>query len=123
MNSKALTLTLGALLCAAAPFASAAGWVSILKNTPAEDFGEDDIKLFLDGARTLLDDEAPAREVAWSNPATGAGGTFLELQRSQGAAGACKRMRFTLHSRSIVGKASVWTLCRVDDRWRVKSAP
>ncbi len=123
MSHKTLTLILGACLCAAAPLASAAGWVSILKNTPAEEFGEEDIQLFLDSAKSALDDEGPAHERAWSNPASGAGGTFLELKRnsSSEADSACKRMRFTLHSRAVADQSSVWTLCKIDGRWRVKS--
>jgi len=124
MNKKSLpTWILGAALCAAAPLASAAGWVSILKNTPAESFDEEDLKLFLDSAKLSLEEQGPAQETTWSNPATGAGGKFLELKRIPGADGVCKRMRFTLRSRQMADKASVWTLCKVDDRWRVKSAP
>ena len=113
---------LGAALCALVPLASAASWVAILKNTPAEDFNEADIRLFLDQARLALDAEGPAREISWSHPDSGAGGKFLELGRSSmGDGSPCKRMRFTLHSRSLSDRASTWTLCRVEGRWRVKT--
>ncbi len=121
MNNKALTWILGACLCALAAQASALGWISVLKNTPAEDFGEDDIKLFLDQAKLALDDEGPAREFIWSNPASGAGGKFLQLHRSEEADGVCKRMRFTVRSRSIAEQTGVWTLCKLQGRWRVQS--
>jgi hypothetical protein len=112
---------LGAVLCAAVPVASAANWVAILKNTPAEDFNDDDIKLFLDSAKLALDAEGPAQESSWNNPASGSGGKFLELSRSSAGGNACKRMRFTLHSRSVSDRSTVWTLCRIDGRWRVKT--
>ncbi len=121
---KSLLVSIIALAAFAfAPHAHSAGWVSILKNTPAEMFDDEDIRIFLVNAQAALNAEGPASELAWANPKTGAGGRFLELNRTVSADGSvCKRMRFWMHTRTRSEKSAVWTMCRIDDRWRVKQA-
>jgi surface antigen len=112
-------------LLPAAPPVAAAGWVVLLKDTPAEDFDDDDLHQFLSAAKRTLDAEGPAEEVQWSNPATGAGGRFKELSRSTDASGRpCKRLRFGIYSKKQSEKFTTWTACRTEDgRWRLVSAP
>ena len=119
---------LAILACAialAAP-AQATGWVVVLKNTPAEDFNDEDIKQFLMAAVKLLNapGEGPAADVAWNNPESGSGGHFKELSRSLDAAGhACRRLRLGVYSKQKSESIATWTVCRGDDgRWKVTKA-
>jgi len=103
--------------------AQATGWVVVLKDTPAEDFNDEDIRQFLTAAVKLLNapGEGPAPDVAWKNPESGSGGDFKELARSVDAAGhACRRIRLSIYSKQRAGSAATWTVCRGDDgRWKV----
>jgi surface antigen len=118
---------LAILLCALAPPpALATGWVVVLKNTPAEDFNDEDIRQFLTAAVKLLNapGEGPAPDVAWNNPESGSGGDFKELARSTDAAGhACRRLRLGVYSKQHPESIATWTVCRGDDgRWKVTKA-
>ena len=68
--SRAILACLLALVLAQP--AQATGWVVVLKNTPAEDFNDEDIQQFLSAAVKLLNapGEGPAPDVAWQNAAT-----------------------------------------------------
>jgi len=103
--------------------AQAAGWVVVLKNTPAEDFNDEDIRQFLGAAVKLLNapGEGPAPDVAWKNPESGCGGDFKELARSVDAAGrACRRIRLGVYSKQHPASVATWTVCRGEDgRWKV----
>src|SRR5262245_37868162 len=49
------TALLGAACALFASGAAAQNWVTLLKNTPAESFDDEDLRLFLDTARKVLD--------------------------------------------------------------------
>ena len=110
-----------ACLLPVAPPAGAAGWVVLLKDTPAEDFDDEDLGLFFSTAKRTLEAEGPPEEVQWSNPATGAGGRFKELSRSTDAQGRpCKRLRFGIYSKKKSEQSTTWLVCRdKDGRWRL----
>ena len=113
------------LLLLAQP-AQATGWVVVLKNTPAEDFNDEDIREFLAAAVKLLNapGEGPAPDVAWKNAETGAGGHFKELSRSLDPLGhACRRLQLGVYSKQHPESIATWTVCRGDDgRWKVTKA-
>ena len=114
---RALMVLLIAVGCSAA---WSAGWVSVLKNTPAEDFDDDDIQLFLVNAKTALD--APGTEpVAWVNPRTGSGGSIEVIGQPKAKSCAeCKRVRLKLYSKKQQGNPSILTACKdADARWRL----
>jgi surface antigen len=113
-----------ALLCAG-PYAGAdAGWVALLKNTPAEKFQDDDIRMFLETARQVLEAPGPAETVSWANPETGAGGRFKVLGESVAKDGApCKRLRFGVYASKAPEKSGTWTACKAaDGRWKLVTA-
>jgi surface antigen len=107
-----------------APPVLAAGWVAVLKNSPAEAFQDDDIRLFLDTAKSVLDAPGPPASVAWDNPQTGAGGHFLVIGESVARDGAaCKRVRFGVYAKSRPEKSATWTACKdAQGRWRLATA-
>lgn len=124
MNRLAFVIV---LLCAGAAACTpvrAAGWVAALKNTPAESFDDEDLRLFLAAAGQVLDAPAESAESAWSNPRSGAAGRFLEVGRSQDAQGQdCRRVRFWVSARSDIEQSAVWTACRgPNGRWQLTAA-
>lgn len=126
MKSNLRLAILVLFMAAAAPlaFAGTGGWVSVLKDTPAEQFDDEDLKMFLEAARSALNaDTTPPQPVAWSNPDTGAGGRFLELKRSTMAGGApCKRIKVSVYAKNRSEKSSTYTACKnAEGKWRLTS--
>ncbi|HJY77751.1 MAG TPA: hypothetical protein VKE95_14035 [Burkholderiales bacterium] len=119
---KLLTATLFATVCALAVSpASAQNWVTLLKNTPAESFDDEDLRLFLDTARKVLDGGAPESEpVSWENPKSRNRGDMTVLRNFESKGRSCKEVRVRNESR---GRKSDnrRILCRVDERWRLVS--
>jgi surface antigen len=119
---KLLTATLFATACAlAAPGAAAQNWVTLLKNTPAESFDDEDLRLFLDTARKVLDGGTPENEpVTWENPKSRNRGEMTVLRSFDSKGRACKEVRVRNESR---GRKSDnrRILCKVDERWRLVS--
>lgn len=117
---KILTHTLiAAALLGLGSSAMAAGWVKILKNTPAEAFEDEDLRMFMDNARQTLDAEGEPQLAKWSNPATGAGGSFKVLKQMSAKNGAaCKRVHLTIYAKSRAEKGATATACQTaDKRW------
>jgi surface antigen len=119
-----LRTALALCLAGACSLAAAVGWIQILKNTAAESFEEDDIRMFLDAANKALNNDGPREPVDWANPETGAGGSFLVVGQSAGTDGApCKRVRFTTYARKYPKATTTWTACKAaDGRWRLTTA-
>lgn len=103
---------------------SAAGWVAILKDTPADKFQDEDLEMFLGTARQVLNADDNSQPVEWANPETGAGGSFKVLGQSKSPEGlACKRVRFTVYALKRSPKSSTWTACRTaEGKWRLQGA-
>jgi hypothetical protein len=120
-RSKLLVAAGLACACALAQGGTGGGWISVLKNTPAEAFEDDDLYMFLDTAKNVLDAQGAPEKVSWTNPATGAGGDFLVTAQSTGPAGApCKRMRFHVYARNYKPMQVTWTACRnAEGKWRL----
>jgi surface antigen len=97
--------------------AFAINWIPVLKNTPAERFDDEDLRLFLDACRKALNDAPENQPVTWENPKTKAGGELTVLKSFQWKGNPCKRVR-------VVNQAGgrkndvVLNACKVDDRWR-----
>ena len=108
-------------LAAASSAAAAQNWVGMLKNTPAERFDEEDLRLFLDASRKALNEGADGQAQAWENPKTRARGDITVLKSFESKGRPCKevRVRNEVPGRKGDGKLS---LCKVDDKWRLLSA-
>jgi surface antigen len=115
--------TLAVGLALACSVASAAGWVAVLKNSAAESFQEEDLRLFLDTAVKTLDSDGPRDPVDWSNPATGAGGSFRVVGDAPAVNGApCRRLRVSVYAPKYQKSTSTWTVCKsAEGRWRLAS--
>lgn len=112
-------------LSCACTMAAAAGWVGLLKNTAAESFQEEDLRMFLDAAGKALNAEGPRVPVEWSNAENGTGGSFLVAGKSVGTGGApCKRVRFSTYATKYPPSKSstTWTACKAPDGpWKLAS--
>jgi surface antigen len=112
---------LAALIAAASPPAAAQNWVGLLKNTPAERFDEDDLRLFLDHARKALNEAPDNQPVSWENPKTRARGDVTVLSRYQWKSYPCKELRVRNEAAGRKG-TNTFNLCSVDGKWRLLSS-
>jgi surface antigen len=103
-----------------APPAMAQGWVRLLRDTPAENFDDEDLRLFLDASRTALNDAADTVVVPWHNPASGNGGDFTAVRSFRRDGHPCREMRLRYEAGGK-GASHVVDLCRIDGRWRALS--
>jgi surface antigen len=110
-------------LAAAAPLAWPAGWGSILRNGPVEDFNDEDMRLFLAAIKQTVEASEVSKPVEWRNPDSGAGGTVVVLGKTKvGKFDDCRRVRSMVYSRKQKGVPSVWTTCKdASGRWRLAS--
>ena len=120
-----MRIGLGILVTAFAFSASPAfaiNWIPVLKNTPAERFDEEDLRLFLEAGRKALSDTPDQQSVTWENPATKAGGELTVLKSYESKGRPCKSVRVRNHAE---GRKNDVTLdaCRVDNRWRLVGTP
>jgi surface antigen len=122
MNRRALAL-IAVTLAAASPWALAAGWGAVLRDSPAEDFDDEDSRLFLAAIKQVLEAPLPPQPLEWRNDASGAGGTLLVVgQPKRPDFGECRRVRATLYSKKRKGGSSVWTACKdASGRWKLVS--
>jgi surface antigen len=115
-----MRIILGILVTAFTFFASPAfaiNWIPVLKNTPAERFDDEDLRLFLEAGRKVLDGAPDNQPVTWENPKTKAGGELTVLKSFEWKGHPCKTVRVRNHAE---GRKNDVTLnaCRVDDRWK-----
>ena len=115
-----LTALLGAACALIAPGVAAQNWVNLLKNTPAEYFDDEDLRLFLDAARKTLDQAPDNQPVTWENPKSRNRGEMTVLRTFVSKGNSCKEVRVRNESR---GRKSDnrRILCKVDERWRLVS--
>jgi surface antigen len=119
---KLLFITLLAGACVlASPLAGAQNWVGLLKNTPAEHFDDEDLRMFLDSGRKALDEAQDNQPVAWENPKTRHRGEITVLKRFESKGRPCKevRVRNEAGGRKSDNRS---TLCSIDGRWRLVSS-
>ena len=109
---------MGAACTLVAPSASAQNWISLLKNTPAEYFDDEDLRLFLDAARKTLNEAPDNQPMSWENPKSHNRGEMTVLKTFESKGNTCKDVRVRNESR---GRKSdnTRTLCKVDERWRL----
>jgi surface antigen len=105
----------------ASPAALAQNWIGLLKNTPAERFDEDDLRLFLDASRKALNEAPDSQTQSWENPKTRAGGDITVLRSFESKGRPCKEVRVRNHAQGRKGDNKL-SLCKVDDKWRLLSA-
>jgi hypothetical protein len=105
------------LLCVPA---AAQNWVGLLKNTPAENFNEEDLKLFLEASRKALNDTPAGETVKWRNPVSGSGGELKVVKLFTWQDHPCRQIR--VYNETIDRKGTnTLNLCQVVDKWKLVS--
>jgi len=112
------SLLLAAACAALSPGALAQNWVQLLKNTPAERFDEEDLRIFLDASRRALAEAPDNQPVAWENPKTRARGEITVLRSFQYQSLPCKEVRVRNEAQGRKADNTL-KLCRKDDKWRL----
>ena len=108
-------------LVAATPVAIAQNWVGLLKNTPAERFDEDDLRIFMDAGRKALNETPDNQSVSWENPQTKAHGEITVLRSFESKGLPCKEVRVRNEAQGRKGDNKL-NLCKKDGKWRMLSA-
>jgi hypothetical protein len=109
------------IAAAAAAPAAAQNWVALLKNTPAERFDEEDLRMFMDNARKVLAEGKVNETSTWENPKTRARGDVTLLRTFESKGRPCKEVR--IHNEAGGRKnTSQLSLCQVEGKWRLLSA-
>ena len=104
-------------LVAASPMVAAQNWVGLLKNTPAERFDEEDLRIFMDTGRKALAEAADNETVKWENPKTRARGEITVVRRFEWKSLPCREVRVYNEAQGRKGN-STFHLCRADGRGR-----
>ena len=100
--------------------AAAQNWVGLLKNTPAENFNEEDLKLFLEASRKALNDTPTGETVKWQNPVSGSRGELKVIKQFTWQDHPCRQIR--VYSETVDRKGNnTLNLCQVVDKWKLVS--
>jgi surface antigen len=111
------------LLLAAVFFATPAlaqNWIGLLKNTPAERFDEEDLRIFMDTAQKALDSAPENQPLTWENPQTKHGGEITLLRSFESKGRPCKELRVRNQADGRKGDTRL-SLCKVEGKWRMLS--
>lgn len=109
-----------AALVAGSPTVVAQNWVGLLKNTPAERFDEEDLRIFMDTGRKALAEAADNETVRWQNPKTGARGEFTVVRRFEWKTHPCRELKVHNEAQGRKGD-NTFNLCQVEGKWRLLS--
>jgi len=101
--------------------ALAQNWVGLLKNTPAERFDEEDLRLFMDHARKALDEGKPDETRTWENAKSRARGDISIVRDFQSKGRSCREMRVRNEVPGRKGDTRL-SFCQVEGKWRLLSA-
>lgn len=107
-------------LLVASPMVAAQNWVGLLKNTPAERFDEEDLRIFMDTGRKALAEGADNETLRWENPKTRARGDITVVRRFEWKTHPCRELKIHNEAQGRKGDSSL-SLCQVDGKWRLLS--
>ena len=116
-----MKLIFAIVIAALSSAAAAQNWVGLLKNTPAELFDEEDLRLFLDTSRKALNEAPDGQTLTWENPKTRARGDVTVRRTFESKGRPCKDLQLRNQAGGRKGESNV-SLCKVEDKWRLLSA-
>lgn len=99
----------------------AQNWIGLLKNTPAERFDEEDIRLFMDNARKALDEGKTDDALKWENPKTRAKGEINVIRDFENKGRKCRELRVRNEVPGRKGDTRL-SFCQAEGKWRLLSA-
>ena len=103
------------------PLALSQNWIGLLKNTPAERFDEEDIRLFMDHANRALSEGKENETLKWENPKTRAKGAMTVVRNFENKGRACRELRVQNEVPGRKGDTRL-NFCQVEGKWRLLSA-
>lgn len=92
----------------------------LMKDSPAEKFNDEDVRLFNQAAAKALNEAAVGETVRWENPASHSRGELKVLKIFTWKDQPCRQVRV----RNEAGErksSNALNVCRVSDRWRLVS--
>lgn len=92
-------------------------WDGPMRDSPARFFNDEDMRLFLDAARKVLNAPPEQGTTAWDNAATGSRGELTVVSAFTWQEHPCRQLRILTVARGQQATSTVH-LCRVDERWR-----
>ena len=114
-----LMVVMIAALCANPALAQ--NWIGLLKNTPAERFDKEDLRIFVATNDKALAETPDGQTLAWENPKTGHHGEITVLKSFESKGRACKDLRVRNEADGRKGDNKLrW--CMDDGKWRLLSA-
>ena len=108
-------------LALASSAATAQNWIGLLKNTPAERFDKEDLRIFVATSDKALDETPDGQTLSWENPKTKAHGDITVLRSFESKGLPCKEVRVRNEAQGRKGDNKL-SWCKVDGKWRLLSA-
>ena len=109
------------LAAACANPALAQNWVQLLKNTPAERFDKEDLRIFVATSDKALAETPDGQTLSWENPKTRHHGEITVLKSYESKGRSCKDLRVRNEADGRKGDNKL-SWCKVDGKWRLLSA-
>ena len=100
----------------------AQNWVALLKNTPAERFDDEDLRLFMDNGRKALAEGKVNETASWENPKTRARGYIKVLRDFEHKKMPCREVQMYNEAQGRKNTSTL-SLCRLEGKWRLLSQP
>ena len=116
-----MKIILARALLLISPLALSQNWIGLLKNTPAERFDEEDLRLFMDLANKTLNDGKENETARWENPKTRAKGAMTVVRNFENKGRTCRELRVQNEVPGRKGDTRL-SFCQVEGRWRLLSA-
>jgi surface antigen len=117
-----MKLLFAAMLAAASSCALAQNWVGLLKNTPAERFDDEDLRIFMDNGRKALAEGKVNETASWENPKTRARGYIKVLRDFEHKKMPCREVQMYNEAQGRKNTSTL-SLCRLEGKWRLLSQP
>jgi surface antigen len=108
-------------LALASSAATAQNWIGLLKNTPAERFDKEDLRIFVATSDKALDETPDGQTLSWENPKTQHHGQITVLRSFESKGRSCKDLRVRNEADGRKGDNKL-SWCKVDGKWRLLSA-
>lgn len=109
------------LLLALASAPAMAQYASLLRDSAAQRFDDEDLRLFLDNARKALNETPDNQTASWENPKTRHRGEVTVLRSFEAMGGRCKEVK-VLNQAQGRKETNNFNLCQLDGKWRLVSA-
>ena len=110
-----------AMMLALASAPAMAQYASLLRDSAAQRFDDEDLRMFLDNARKALNETPDNQTTSWENPKTRHRGEVTVLRSFEAMGGRCKEVK-VLNQAQGRKETNNFNLCQVDGKWRLVSA-